>query len=410
MKAIMLAALAALAACATPPLSIELAIDGQTCSTTACSDIPVSCPTMVFVRILDPDDPSEPYVSQCLPVLQTTQHDLCPVAGVQLSPVDAMGQPIVLPEKTLEVQVVVLPLATGSNGTPDCGPDVAGLAFADATGLPEAEAGAPPIGGRAYYRPGDATTVVDLGCNDITVLDHCSVTNALTVDATVDDFPTDLPVTATVADDLAVSVGEPTPVAVGTATQYMLPTTATTQLALTATMPAPAWSATVDQTFQVATCIEVVDLGVAETTPTLACVPAMPGATSLDFDGKAAPAGIHLSRDLLQQLTAALAEPDFSLDTGFVVGIVLDADGSPIANQVVAASDPTATVQYLDATGSAYAGTATSTNGIFVSTDASFDTAWTTQQGVTLVTTGFGGLVDGMVTVVVLQLASSPHS
>jgi hypothetical protein len=208
---------------------------------------------------------------------------------------------------------------------------------------------------------------------------------------------------------LTVSIGEPTGVAVGTSTQYMLPTTATTQLALTAMAPTPAWSGTVDETFQVATCIEVVDLGVAETTPTLACMPAMMGAASIDFDGKAAPAGIHLARAELDQLTSALAEPDFSLDTGFVVGIVLDADGSPLANQVVAPSDPTATVQYLAATGSAYAGAATSTNGIFVSTDAPFDTTWTTQQGATLATTGFGGLVDGMVTIVVLQFPPAPH-
>jgi hypothetical protein len=407
-----LLAAAALAACSAPPLSIELAIRGgsdQTCPSTACSDIPMACPAMLFVRILDPNNPSEPYLSQCLQILQTAQHDLCPVAGVQLSQDDAQGHPIALPEETLEVQVVVLPLATGSSGAPDCGPAVAGLAFADATGAPQADAAAPPIGGRAYYHPGDAQTVVELGCNDLGVLNHCTTSNAIAVDATVDDFPTDLAVTAAIADDLTVSIGEPTSVAVGTGTQYMLPTTATTQLALTSLTPTPAWSGTVDQTFQVATCIEVVEGG-AETTPALACMPAVTGASSIDFDGKVAPAGIHLARTVLDQLTGALADPAFTLDDGFVVGIVLDADGSPLANQPVAASDPTVTIQYLAATGSAYAGAVTSTNGIFVSTDAPFDTTWTTQQGASLTTTGFGGLVDGMVTMVVLQFPPAPHS
>jgi hypothetical protein len=368
----------------------------------------MTCASMLFVRILDPNHPSQPYLSQCLPVLQTAQHDLCPVAGVQLSPDDALGHPIVLPEETLEVEVVVLPLVTGSDGTPDCGPAVAGLEFSDATGAPEADASAPPIGGRAYYHPGDAQTVVDLGCNDLGVLNTCSLTSSIAVDATVVDYPTDLAVTATVAQNLTVAVGEPTAVAVGASTEFMLPASATHALMLTATTPTPAWSGTIDETFQIATCIEVVEGG-AQTTPTLACEPAVTNVTSIDFDGKSAPAGMRLARPVLNQLIAALPNKSFTLDHGLVLGIILDANGAPVANQGVAASDPLATIGYLTANGSAFTGSATAASGIFESTNAAFDTTWTLQSGAMLAMTGFGGLVDGMVTLVVLQFPPSSH-
>ncbi len=182
MRGVVVATALAVAACSTAPLDIELAVRGgsdQTCPSTACSDIPMACPAMLFVRILDPAHPDQPYLSQCLPVLQTAQNDLCPIAGVQLSPDDAQGHPIVLPDHTLEVEVVVLPFAAGSDGTPDCDPAVAGLQFSDSTGAPEADASAPPVGGRAYYHPGDGQTVVELACNDLGLLNHCSVSNAI---------------------------------------------------------------------------------------------------------------------------------------------------------------------------------------------------------------------------------------
>ena len=420
-----LAALVALAACSTPPLTIELAImggSGQTCPSTSCSDIPMSCQAMVFVRILDPNHPDEPYLSQCLPVLQTPAHEnLCPVAGIQLSPDDSSGHPIALPEQTLEIQVVVLPFAAGSDGLPDCDSEIAGLHFA-ATGVPEADASAPPVGGRAFYHPGDKVTVVELGCNDLEPLNDgsgCAVSNKLDVDATVVDFPTELPVTATVAQQLTVAVGEPIPKPGGVGGEYVLEPSgsdAAHPLALTATTPTPAWSTTIEQTFDVATCIEVLESG-AETTATLSCHAAVPGATSLDFDGKTLPAGIHLRKATLDALISALADKTFTLDQGLVLGIVLDSNGSPLTGLSVIGSEPllagvsTPTVHYLSADGTSFTGTTTSANGIFASTDADFRTTWTsTLTNMTATTTAFGGLVDGMVTIVILQFPPPTHT
>ncbi len=133
-------------------------------------------------------------------------------------------------------------------------------------------------------------------------------------------------------------------------------------------------------------------------------------ASSIDFDGKSAPVGMRLAVPLLNQLLAALPDKAFTLDHGLVVGIVLDSNGSPVAGQMVAASDPLATIGYLTVDGSSFTGTATSASGIFESTNATFDTTWTMQSGATLEMTGFGGLVDGMVTVVVLQFPPPNHS
>nr|HEX4316173.1 hypothetical protein [Kofleriaceae bacterium] len=420
--ALAVAAIAAgvLAACSAPPLTLVFEIaggSGGTCPSTACSDIPMTCEAMVFVRILAPNQPDQPFLSQCLPVLETPAHpDLCPIAGVQLSPDDADGKPIQLPEQTLEVQVVVLPFAAGSDGKPDCDPAVAGLQFA-ATGLPEANASSPPVGGRAYYHPGDRTTVVELGCNDLAPLNdgsNCSTTSSLVVDAVVDDFATDLPVTASVADQLTVSVGEPIQKPGGVGSDYVLESSgsnAAKPLTLTGTDPTPSWQTTTDQMFDVATCIEVLESG-AQTTATLACHQADHASSTLDFDGKTLPAGIHLPRQTLDDMIAALADKTFTLDQGLVLGIVLDGNGSPLANQTVDSSGPNgaqATVRYLTSDGAAFTGTATSANGIFVSTDAAFETVWTSQNG-TLGTSAFGGLVDGLVTIVVLQFPSSSHS
>jgi len=63
------------------------------------------------------------------------------------------------------------------------------------------------------------------------------------------------------------------------------------------------------------------------------------------------------------------------------------------------------TVKYLSANRLSVGGTVTSQGGIFLSQDAPFGTTFTTTQA-GLTATAVGGLIDGKVTIVVLQLPS----
>ena len=94
-----------------------------------------------------------------------------------------------------------------------------------------------------------------------------------------------------------------------------------------------------------------------------------------------------------------------------MIGVVLDKFGAPVPNMTVVPTGTTpGTVQALSADRQSTCmmcptctTCATSTNGVFVSTDAAFGTTYTVQNGMDTAT-GVGGLVSGKVTIVVLQL------
>ena len=399
---------AALVGCSQPPLTLSFQVTQgaeDACFTSAddkassCSDVALSCRSVVSIRIFSPDDSTAPYVSVCKEL--TGQPNLCSIAGVDLpDPV----QPI--PDQTLEVDMVVFPYSAVAID-PDTG-DLqcpTGVEFDDA-GFPvgadqpcvaSSTTPCPPdpaLGGRAFYHPGDADTVVQLGCVDIDQVDNaaCSGGTMVDVSAGVNDFDTYVSVQTTLADELAVSVGEPKATTVGTATHYVLDPADAYELARTVTGPVPGWGAEVAASFTTP-CLEVLEDG-AQTTATLACRQIDdPTAATLDLEGW------RLSKASLEQILAALGDAQFP-DAGLVVGLVLDPLGNPLANQVVAA--PGGTIQYLSADRTGIVPSTTSTSGIFMSGDAAFGTTFSVESGVQSAA-AIGGLVDGKVTIVILQ-------
>ena len=373
---------------ATPPVQV-----------TSCADVQMLCQAVVSIRVVSPSDPTAPYISVCQQLVG--QPNLCSIAGVDLP---APTQPI--PLEDLEVQIAVFPYSTDlldpTTGELQCPTDVQ----YDATGFPvtadepcDPESAVcpvvPAVGGLAYYHPGDSETLVDLGCTDLTQLDGpmCTGKNLIDVTAAVDDFDTEVSVQASLADNLVVSIGEPIATIVGTETHYVLDTADSTPLVRVAAQTVPGWSADVDATFTAAECLEVFEDG-AQTTAALVCQAVDPmDPNTIDMTGR------RLAKTTLTDILGAISSPVFP-DDGLVVGIVLDYLGNPIANLDVAAT--AGTVSYLSADRHDLIGGGTSSSGIFISEDAPFGTTFSATSSLHTVS-NFGGLVDGKVTVVVLQ-------
>ena len=384
----------AIAACHTPPPQLQLEFAGppsQACPSTDCAMVQMKCQTVMSIRIVDPTDASSPYLSQC--VLVPPQHgDMCALAGVDLEPTP-------IPVRDLEVQVALYP-ATVIPRDP-MNPDVllcpTKLEYSAATGFPveQAQAPTPALGGRAFYHPGDQTVVVTLGCTDLGSIDaSCVASNQVTVTAMVKDFSTGLLVTGDnpqgVADRLRVSVGEPSaidgPFVLNPGDTQPLDRSGTGSLAI--------WRNDVDFPFRTYACLEVLEDD-AQTTATLNCQAATAG-QNLDLSG------VWLAKQQLAQILLALGLVEFP-ERGLTLGMVVDNGGNPVAGAVVSAD--MGTVEYLpDSQGSAFGTGATAGNGIFVSRDAIFGTAFST--GGTGGPTGIGGLVAGRLTVVILPSAA----
>jgi hypothetical protein len=363
----------------------------------SCSDISMVCAGVVSIRIFDRNDPPAPYVSVCEDL--NGKQDLCSIAGVSLPP---PAHPI--QAQKLEVQMVIDPSSALTRDPfthkPQCPTDVR---FTD-TGFPQPVDACtdpelrcpivPAVGGRAFYTPGDTETVVDLGCSDIHQLTDpatCGGQNRHEIKASVDDYDTEVPVSPSLADLLAVSVGEPIAVGPG----YVL--NGARPLDRTVVQPIPAWGANVDLKLVDMACLEVHE-EVAQSTTSLRCKPFVPGQTPIDITG------IRLARSTLADILVAIGQPQFP-DKGLVVGIVLDYLGNPAPNFIVTASDPSAHIDYLSANRRNLILGGTSTSGAWVSVDAPFKTRFSTQSGTPpQIATGFGGLVANKVTIVVLQL------
>lgn len=396
--------LVACVACSTPPLTIQLEVQsgaGRTCPRGTdldpkCEDVPLACESMVLVRVLDPTQPLSPFISSCVQVRQGAGKNLCSIVTLPLDPTSlpASGE---LPNRTLEVQVVVLPLQQGSDGNLDCDSSVQNLRFTSVTGVPESDSLSPPIGGHAYYHPGDSVTVVELGCNDLDVLNLpvCTGTTNTHINASVTELDSLTGVGSDVARNLALSVGEP--VAVGSA--YEL-TADHTQPLTPLAGPPPSWAADLDTQFTSAACLDVRDAGDL-TTDTLTCA-RVQSATQKNFDFT----GVHVTKERLAGIVAAIhtQDPTFAVDGhGLVLGITLD-QGLPVAGIHVAGAG--ATVRYLSADGQTLGADQTTSTGIWVSTDAPFLTAWAAPIH-TATASGFGGLIEDKVTVVVLQASQT---
>jgi hypothetical protein len=398
-----LALLVVIAACGDPPpLSLKFDVTGgdvQACTTATgtraerCSDVTMLCDAYASIRIFAPSDPTAPFVSACQPLLTK---NLCAIGGVDL-PAPAMP----VKEQTLEVDIAVYPKAaiTGSDGSIDCPHDV--TFGADGFPAPCADPEdptciLPAVGGRAFYHPGDAETVISLGCTDLAPLRDptCVGQTTLAVTSSVNDFDTGVSVSPATADSLLVSIGEPT--FDSGSMEYALKSADTRALGRTMVTPVPEWGGPVDLQLASSACIEVFEDG-AQTTAALTCTNAI-GATPLDLPG------VRLAKPTLDRILGALRLTQFPLD-GMVVGLTLDYLGNPLPNVTIVPIAPNNTpahIQYLSADVSTVGGTSTTSSGIWVSTDAPYGTSFQ-PFGMTMANDGFGGLVAGKVNIVIIQ-------
>ena len=387
-----------LVACEPPQPALELELSpgpAQECPSTDCSEIAMSCRMFMSVRILDPDDPMAPFHSECLPIPMTIAGTLCTIGGLEL-------QPHSLPYRDLEVQVAIYPEEAvlppdSTNAFYQC---PTGTTYDAANGFPISvpEQVTPALGGRGYYRPGDDTIRITLGCSDVEELDRCTGIAAVSVNATVDDFDTHLSVSSTEARSLDVRVGQPSPQG------GMIVLDANDQTVLERpSASATSWSGTVNELFTTHACLTVRD-DTPQSTTSVTCRRARVTDTLIELNG--ANAGIRLKKESLDQILAALSLPTFP-STGLTIGVVVDG-GVPVANQVVTASE--GTIEYLSADRSMVGGTMTSpgaNGGVFVSRDAPFNATFSTSRAVPPATaTKIGGRIQNKVTIVILDLSN----
>jgi hypothetical protein len=394
MRALAVVALV-LAACETPDLKIVYRLadgnSGPSCGTSdlGCADVPMECASVLHLRVLRPSDPNAPFISICEEIRLNGARDMCAIGNVDLPRVE-------LPLETLEIQVTVWPrdaVLDSLTGDLDCAK--VPVEFDATMGFPVAGANNPAFGGRAFYHPGDEQTFVTLGCVDVASVNEgtCIGTSDIEVTATVGDFE-NLPfsVSSTIGDRLRVSIGEPKPFDDGVRMFHALNAANTALLDRNVIGPTPAWGKGVDLMFDDTACIQVDEDG-AQVTPSLRCQGVLPTDNMLDLPG------VRLPKATLDQILDALSLLQFP-EEGLTVGVVLDNVGTPSSGFVVSATS--GTVEYINATRTGLTTGSTSTSGIFVSRDAPYGTNFTTFMFNQTVN-GIGGLVDGNVTVVILQ-------
>ena len=158
-----------------------------------------------------------------------------------------------------------------------------------------------------------------------------------------------------------------------------------------------AWNGEVRALFTSAACLTVLDDSPQSTTSVI-CQRASVVDDELSFTGRLT--GMRLRGTSLAQILTALGRTQFPPE-GLTIGVVLDANREPLANRVVVAPD--ASIVYLSADRASVGGSGTSANGIFISTDAPFGTTFSTSGGPIATATSMGGLIEGKVTIAVLQ-------
>ena len=395
MKLLLLAAVV-LAACDPPAPLLRIKLDDAEglCPSSDCAMVPMTCRTWISIRVVDPSDPTAPYLSQCEEVPQDRKKDMCALASVEL---DTRK----LPLTTLEVQVALFPeemIGTDPmSGDPICPADTK---YDATTGFPVSSGETPAVGGRSFYRPGDDKVVVNLGCTDLASIASCGGAGSVTANAQVIDFDSGV----TFVAPISVSVGEPAP----SDPFWVLPSS---QLDPLDPAPGQSWTGGRDNPFQSWACLAVLD-DAPQSTTSVVCRAAGAGDTLVSWPNpsdpiatKRASSGVRLSKAALDQMLAALSLPSFP-SAGLTIGLVLDKDGIPVENQIVTATAPgavLATVQYFGQPRTTVGGTKTSKSGAFVSTDAPFGTTFSASSGVGFPVAHVGGAIQGKVTIVVLQ-------
>lgn len=387
------AVLVLVAACETPPLKIiyRIAEDGaQSCGTSECTDVKLACDTVLNIRILSPDDPDAPYLSICEPVQLTSDGDLCSIARVNVEPVE-------LPKQRLEIQVLLWSrdaVIDPATGEVNC--RLHDVEFDATRGFPLSRAPAPALGGRAFYYPGDAETVVTLGCTDLLSVtgEMCTGEPEIEVRATVTEFESRQP--TVIANQLNLAVGEPTERQIGPDIVHELRPANTRRLELRVPPPIAVWGASVDITFNKTACIEVLEDAPQSTTSVVCTEDFDEMSTQLDLSG------IHFDKVMLDQIIDTLGLDAFP-QRGLTVGIVLDDLDTAAANHAVSVVDGSGTVEYLSADLTAVGGTRTTASGMFVSRDAPYGTKFVASSAAQQSQQEIGGLIFGKLTLVVLR-------
>lgn len=388
-----------LGACEVPNPKLNLGFSAgpsQACPATSCEQIPLSCDAVMSIRMYDPKDPDVALVDQCNRVKPNDKDGtLCSYRSIDLAPVE-------LPVTDLKVEVSFYPLSRATynaeTDTYTCPP--AGD-YSAANGFPSEIAPAPAIGGRGFYHPGDDQVAVTLGCTNLAAINEdptCVTDNVPTqITATVNDFGTRLPVLSGAGPDgasaLRVAIGEPVPYGNG----FVLNPADELELKLHDALT-PTWLGQLDRAFYKNICLDVMQFGI-ESTGVLHCVPA-------NFQNpQIALTGVRLQREQLRTILTALKHAPIP-ESGLTIGVVLDASSRGAANYEIKVSPAGPTVSYLARNSEMFEGTKTDDSGIFISTDAPFDTTFSASGARTTVS-AVGGNVAGKITIVFLAPPAS---
>lgn len=387
-----------LAACSPPSPELHLRLDDSTvgqCPSPDCMAVPIRCKTFMGIRIVDPAEPLVPYLTQCEEVPPNNKKNLCSIGGVNLKDQS-------LPLRDLEVQVALFPesmITRDGNGDPVCPADTR---YDASSGFPVASEVTPAVGGRTFYHPGDDKVVVPLGCTNLELIQGCGGGGAIPVTAQVNDFDSGV----TFTGEISVSVGEP----VINDPFHVL---GSSQLHVLEPMPGRRWTGNIDHAFPNFACLAVLD-DAPQSTTSVVCRRAMASDMALSWprvpsdleldDELRVGSGVRLSKAALDQLLAALSLSSFPTH-GLTIGIVLDKNGNPVANQMVTSLD--GSIVYLSSSRTSVGGTRTSASGVFASLDAPFGTVFTAVGGTPMrAHSRVGGNIDGKITIVVLQFTT----
>lgn len=386
------AAAVAATGCNTPVPFLRIGpTDGpiQSCGSSECADVMLLCNALMSIRIVDPKAPAIPLLSQCS-IVRHNSTQLCAVAGVEL-------QADPLPVRELDVEVALFPNLLGVDEPKPS--DCPAVRFNLATGFPVEQTPAPALGGRATYHPGDAVVDIRLGCTNLDAINNQCTMPQTAVTATVNDFPTQVQVAEAAGAALRVEVGEPH--AVGDT--HVIDDTVRLQLRRDA--PIATWDGVVTRKLDRYICVDVLE-DKSAATKTLSCTETKPGASLMMT-------GAWLKAAQLAEYLRALGLTSVP-NEGLTVGVVVDRNMSPVAGATVALSSsglgppgPLGTVQYLTKNRLGLTSTATSDNGVFLSTNAAFGTEFTAHALNMSDAIGVGGLVTARVTIVVLVLESA---
>lgn len=385
------------AACEPSPPSIHFRLDDSSvgqCPSSDCTGVSVTCRMWMGIRIIDPTKPLSPYLDQCDEVPERQTQDICAIGGIDLKQQE-------VPVRDLEVQVALFPesmITKDENGEWVCPTTTQ---FDATTGFPIASDQTPAVGGRTFYHVGDDTIVVNLGCTDLTPIQACGSADQVAVAADVFDFDSALEFTG----PMTVSVGEP----ISADPFHLLGPAQLTSLTFNPTQLVKKWRGNISK-FPSYACLAVLDDSPQSTTSVVCYDPNPTNGNHLDWpfpgdDTAHVSTGIRLSKAALDQMLAAQGLSSFP-PHGMTIGIVVDEDGTPMANQVVQTLPAgSGTVNYFSADRTGIdLGMVTTESGAFVSLDAPFGTTFRVNSTLAPVSVSrIGGRIDGKVTIVILR-------